>query len=288
MLGQTLTLAVGQILGDGAAELTVLTDEDVGQALGPTLLGELLPAVELLARLGCTAGHDDRSDIWCLEHAKSGVLEELRAVGELLAETQVRLVRAVSGHRIRKGHPHHRRRDLVADELPHRGRDGLSELEDVVLLDKAHLDVELGELRLTVGTEVLIAITTRDLVVTLHAGDHEQLLEQLRTLGQGVPGAGPQTSRHQEVAGTLRGRAGQGGRLDLDEVSFGQDHPRGLVHFAAQANRRRRARAAKVEVAVLEPGLFADGDALVDLERQGGRRAQDLKIGRHHLDLTGG
>ena len=37
---------------------------------------------------------------------------------------------------------------------------------------------------------------------------------------------------------------------------------------------------------MLEPGLFTDGDPLVDLERQRRRRAQDLEIGCHHLDLT--
>ena len=166
--------------------------------------------------------------------------------------------------------------------------DRLTELDDVVLVDEAHLDVQLGELRLTVRAEVLVAIAAGDLVVALHPRDHEQLFEQLRALRQGVPGSGPQPSGHQEVAGSFRGRAGQRGRLDLDEVSLGQDGPRSLVHLAAQANGRSRTRAAKVEVAVLEPGLFADGDALVDLERQRGRRAQDLELGGNHLDLTGG
>ena len=203
--GKTLAFALGQVLGNRSAELTVIADEDVGQALGPTLLGELLPAVQLLARLRCAAGHDDRSDIRSLEHAEGGVLEEVRAVGELLTETQVGLVRAVDRHRVRIGHPHHRRRDLVTDELPHRCGDRLSELEDVILLDEAHLDVQLGELRLAVRAEVLVAIAAGDLVVALHAGDHEQLLEQLRALRQGVPGSGPQPSGHQEVAGSLRG-----------------------------------------------------------------------------------
>ena len=92
---------------------------------------------------------------------------------------------------------------------PHSAADDLlAELDDVVLGDERHLDVELGELRLPVGPEVLVAVAAGDLVVALHAGHHQQLLEQLRGLRQGVPGAGLQADRHQEVAGALRAWTG--------------------------------------------------------------------------------
>ena len=190
MFGQPLTLALGQVLGDRPAQHSVLADEDIGQALGAALLGELLPGIKLLARLSGPPGHHDGADIRRLEDAERGVREELRAVGELLTEAQVRLVRAVARHRVRVGHPQHRSGDLVADELPHGGDDRLTELENVVLLDEAHLDVQLGELRLTVRAEVLVAVAAGDLVVALHAGDHQQLLEQLRALRKCVPGPG--------------------------------------------------------------------------------------------------
>ena len=118
----------------------------------------------------------------------------------------------------------------------------------VVLLDEAHLDVELGELRLAVGAEVLVAVAAGDLVVPLHAGHHEQLLEQLRALRQGVPGAG------RRRAGTRKSRAPSG----VDRVSVGvsistksrasQHLAGGLVDLAAQPDRgapapgRRRSR----------------------------------------------
>ncbi len=91
---------------------------------------------------------------------------------------------------------------------------------------KRHLDVELGELRLAVGAEVLVAVAAGDLVVALHAGHHEQLLEQLRALRQGVPGARCEAGRHEEVAGALGRRAGQRRGLDLDEVA-GAEHRAG-------------------------------------------------------------
>ena len=54
------------------------------------------------------------------------------------------------------------------------------------LVDEAHLEVELGELGLAVAAQVLVAEAARDLEVAVDAGDHQQLLELLRALRQGV------------------------------------------------------------------------------------------------------
>ena len=63
---------------------------------------------------------------------------------------------------------------------------GLDLLEDVVLLDERHLEVDLGELRLPVSSQVLVAEAASDLVVAVEPRDHQQLLEDLRALRQGV------------------------------------------------------------------------------------------------------
>ena len=233
------------------------------------------------------AGHHDRADVRRLEHAERRVGEELRHVGDLEVEAQVRLVRAVLGHRLVVGDARDRPRDLVPDQLPQRGDDLLAELDDVVLLDEAHLDVELGELRLAVGAEVFVPVAARDLVVPLHAADHEQLLEQLRRLRQGVPGAGLEPGRDQEVAGAFRGGAGHRRRLDLDEVLVVQHLAGGAADLAAQPHGRGRAAAAQVQVAVLEADLLADVDPVVDRERQRRGLGQHLELGREDLDLTG-
>ena len=76
-------------------------------------------------------------------------------------------------------------------------------------LDEGGLDVELGELGLAVGPQVLVAEAADDLVVALQAAHHQELLEELRALGQRVPGAALQAARHQEVARALGRRAGE-------------------------------------------------------------------------------
>ena len=72
--------------------------------------------------------------------------------------------------------------------------DGATDLDDHhldeghhrVLVDEAHLDVELGELGLAVAAQVLVAEAARDLEVAVDARDHEDLLELLGALRQRV------------------------------------------------------------------------------------------------------
>ena len=170
---------------------------------------------------------------------------------------------------------------------PQSADDGLADRDDVVLVDERHLDVELGELRLPVGPEVLVAEAAHHLVVALHAGDHQQLLEQLRRLGQRVPVAGLQAHRHQEVTCTLRCRPGEVRRLDLQEALLVHDPADHLGGRCPQPQRPPRPLAAQVEVAVPQPGVLTDGDVLVDGKRQRVARAEDLDLGREHLDVPG-
>ena len=114
-------------------------------------------------------------------------------------------------------------------------------------------------------------------------GDHQQLLEQLRALRQGVPAAGLQPRGHQEVAGALGRGAGQGRRLDLDEAVVVEHVAGGLVDLAAQPDRGGGPAAAQVEVAVAQPRLLPTSppfcDGVVDRERQ-------HRAGVEHLDVA--
>jgi hypothetical protein len=143
-------LVGGEVLGDRAllADRPVLVDQHVGQPAGAALLGPLLPGVELLAGLARPAGHHDRADVGVLEHPETGVREVVGELGQLDAEAQVGLVRAVAAHRLGVADPRQRQRDPVADQLHSAATIASASSMHVVLLDEAHLDVELGELGL--------------------------------------------------------------------------------------------------------------------------------------------
>ena len=77
----------------------------------------------------------------------------------------------------------------IPAERQHPLQQPVDHLVDVLLLHERHLQVELRELGLAVGAEVLVAEAAGDLEVALVPADHQQLLEELRRLRQRVPRA---------------------------------------------------------------------------------------------------
>ena len=59
------------------------------------------------------------------------------------------------------------------DRPPDGGDQAFVEIQDLLLVHKAQLHVQLGELRLAVGPQVFIAEAAGDLVVALQAAHHQ-------------------------------------------------------------------------------------------------------------------
>ena len=100
---------------------------------------------------------------------------------------QVRLVGAVFAHRLGVGNARPgrgRHRLAVGELLEHAADDRLHRREHIVLLDEAHLDVELVEFAgQAVGARVLVAEAGRDLEIAVEARHHQELLVLLGAWG---------------------------------------------------------------------------------------------------------
>ena len=71
--------------------------------------------------------------------------------------------------------------NLVANRIfPNFDENLFGDSQDICLIDKGHFNIELSELRLTICAEIFISETASNLVVTLHACNHQELLEKLR------------------------------------------------------------------------------------------------------------
>ena len=102
---------------------------------------------------------------------------------------QVRLVAAVFAQGFRERNPRPCLGDRLAlgEFLEHAGDDRLDRSKDIVLLDEAHLEVELIKLaRQAIGARVLVAKARRDLEVAVEARHHQELLVLLRRLRQRI------------------------------------------------------------------------------------------------------
>ena len=289
-----LDLVVGEELEDGAGDGAVAAVGDPGHALGAELDGHLADLVDLRAgHVACALGVDG------LDHAAAGqrggedlevaVGDDLAQVDELHAKAAVRAVDAVAVHSIcildaveREAH--------VGDAglCQDLGHDVFHHLHDVVFGDVGHLDVDLGELGLAVCAQVLVAEAAGDLVVALHAAHHQQLLEELRGLGQRVEGAGGQARGHDEVACALGGGLAQDGGLDLGEAALVQGGAQGPGDGVAQAQGTGDLGAADVQVAPLHAGELIGLDAVFQGEGRGEGLVEDGAAGDDDLDLAGG
>ncbi len=207
---------------------------------------------------------------------------------KLHAEARVGLVGAVGVHRVPVGDAAQGQAHLDAHLGERLGEHALEAVHDVVLLDEAHLDVDLGELGLAVGAQVLVAEALGNLVVALDAADHEQLLEQLRRLRQRVEVARLGAARDQEVAGALGGRLEERRRLDLAEQLIVQGLADREREVGAQAQVGHHGRTADVEVAVAQADVVGGVHVVLDREgrRLGGVEHHDLAD--DDLDRAGG
>ena len=166
----------------------------------------------------------------------------------------------------------------LLEQPAHHRLDGL---EHVLLLDETHLQVELVELTgRTVGARILVAEAGRDLEVAVEARDHDQLLELLRRLRQGVELARMHARRHQEVARALRRRRGEDRRLELEEAGVTHTAPDRADDLIAQQDILVQRLAPQVQEAVLETQVLG-------IFRIAEHRDGQFLGRRQHLDLAG-
>ena len=279
-------LFLGEKLRDRRAHLALLVEHEVGEPLRAPLLGELLElrqvaAAELLRHA------QEPHGLGALEDAELGAARHLGRVLELEPEASVRLVGAETAVGLLERHARERRRDLDSEALaPDAGVHPLHHVVEELLVGEAHLDVQLRDLLDAVGAEILVPEADRDLVVAVEAGDHRQLLQDLRALRQRVEAALLEPARDDEVARALGRRLEEDRRLDVEEAGRLHLAPDDPDHLRTQRDVPLQLLAAQVEPAVAQAQRLVHV-LLVELERQRRRAADDLELVDLELDLAG-
>ncbi len=145
----------------------------------------------------------------------------------------------------------------------------------MLLAREAHFKIDLRELKLAVGAQVLVAEAARDLEVAVEAGDHQNLLEDLRRLRQRVEAARIDAARHKKIARAFRRGLVENRRFDFEEAIRAEALADGAGNLVAQQEVSLHLDAAQVDVAVLE-ARFLVGNGLF-----GGRKGREARIVQH-------
>ena len=241
-------------LGDAAHNLAlVVHPEPVG--LLPRL--DLHVGAELVNGLAgqLAARHRHGLDEVPLEGAKAAALQQVRHVLHPQVDAQVRLVRAELLHGLEVGDAGEGRLggDVVGAVLGEDGRQHLlDDGEHVLLPGKGHLHIQLVELAGgAVAAGVLVPEAGGNLEVLVKAGGHQQLLELLGRLGQGVELPRVLAGGHQVVPGALGGGGGEDGGGDFQKALVLHGPAQGGDHLAAQDDVPLYLGVAQIQIAVL-------------------------------------
>ena len=221
---QVMQLLFGHKFGEGRLVRAVLQNSQIGQPFGSKALGKLHQSVNLLAGHAALALGIDSPDTSALvqgvfEHGKLTVSHHGGHVFQLHAKAQVRLVGAKAVHGLLPRHPGDGHGNLYIHQLLKQPLEQtLIDIDHIVHIHKGQLHVDLGKLRLAVRPKILIPVASGQLEVTVIAGAHQQLFEQLGGLGQGVEGARVYPAGHQIVSGSLRRALYKGRSLNLQKA----------------------------------------------------------------------
>ena len=151
------------------------------------------------------SAHDSSRVRYGREHARIRTDSNVgqRCQGEFVA--CVGFVRTVLVHRLVPSQPLERSRQLrIGPMFAHDRRvQAFHRVHDILLMHEAHLQVELGMLRLPIRAQVFVAEALRNLEVTLDSADHQHLFQLLRRLRQCVEVPWAYSRRDDVVARTL-------------------------------------------------------------------------------------
>ena len=150
-----------------------------------------------------------------------------------------------------------------------------------MLVHKRRLDVDLGELGLAVGAQILITIAAGDLVVLVYRRHHQHLLEKLRRLRQREELARVRAARYQIVPRPFRRRLRQRWRFDVPEALVFQKPSHMAGSVSAQLQTLQHFRAAQVQKAMLQTHVFAGIGVFVQLN---GRRCRFVEHGEVYAE----
>ena len=219
--------------------------------------------------------------------------EHILELDELHTEACIRLIRAIALHRIVPAHTREGRLDIEIEQLLEEiAGHPLEDRQHILLLDEAHLTVDLSELRLAVRTKILVTEALDDLEIAIKATNHQQLLEGLRRLGQSVELVRVHTGGHDEVTSTLWRRLNEDRRLYFEEALTIKIAAHGESEAVTQLKVGAYAATTQVKVAVLHTQVVPTIGIIFDSEGRhlcrieyAQRLDRDLDIPRRELRI---
>src|SRR5208337_269185 len=202
-------------------------------------------------------------------------------------QAQVGLVDAVLAHGFVKVHALEGRFDLVPGGFESRGKKALDHFPNAFGLRVGHFQIDLGEFGLAVGAQIFVAEAAHDLEILIEARDHQDLLEQLRRLRQGVEHSRLDAAGDEIVARAFGRGAGHERGFDFEEALRGEIVADGQRHFMPQFDVELHSVAAQVDVTIFQAHLFVRQHRVRGQKGQRLRYVQNAQFFHYQFDFAG-
>src|SRR5207245_7360704 len=131
-------------------------------------------------------------------------------------------------------HARERRFDFKSGGLESSEQESFHHFPDPLRLRIGHLQIDLGELGLAVGAQVFVAKAADDLKILVESRDHQDLLEHLRRLRQGIERAWFHAAGYEITARAFGSRPRYEVRSDSEEALAGKIVTNSIGNFVAR------------------------------------------------------
>mgnify|MGYP002341754989 CR=1 FL=1 len=160
--------------------------------------------------MGCSFCANTTDIFGIIKHREAMSLHDIHQFDKLHAETQIRLVASVIFHSVLPCHAQERLFYLDSSNcLEEMFCHSFKCFNHILLLNKTHLAINLGKLRLAVCTQILITETLHDLEIAVKTRNHQKLFQCLRRLGQRIELSWIHSGRNDKVTSSFRSRVDQ-------------------------------------------------------------------------------
>ncbi|CDB09896.1 putative uncharacterized protein [Bacteroides sp. CAG:633] len=251
-------------------------------------LYKLGQCIKLLAGIVCGAFGTDTADVGSIvEYREAVSFHNVHQFDELHAKAQVGFIATIVLHGIGPRHTQERFSQFHTTQfLEQIFGHAFEQFDNIVLLNKRHFTVNLCKLRLTVGTQVFIAEALRNLEVTVETRYHQQLLQCLRALRQGIELTGIHTRRHYKVAGTFGSRTDEQRSLYFDEAFAVEVLAYFDGHLVTQLQILADCRTAQVQITVFHTDVVASVGIVFNGEGRSQGGVQYVQLGYNDFNVA--
>ena len=266
---------------------------DISQALCAINSNKVLQMVSLTARNICIALNIDSLNLAAVfdyrtEYGEVCILHSVSHVHQLHAKAQVGLVAAITVHSVIPGQALERNLNFLAQcALEDVVNEAFHQFQNFIHIHEGHFHIQLGEFGLTVSTQVLVAEAASDLEITLHASNHQKLLEDLRGLRQRIEFAGVYTAGNQIVACALRSGFAQHRGFNFQETMLVQIVAHQLSNLMTQNQIALHFRTTQVQITEFQAQVFIGIDVIFNIERRSFSLVQYFDFASQYFDGTG-